>query len=114
MGKDAAAEEAASFKPASKRLNEVREIDPSTDAIVDRFIVRLRGLHDSCQAAIAARSAATSWPRVKSWCRSTRRSQAIRAEMIPFSNRQIDLLASRVGSADRQDACTAWTLILTT
>jgi len=114
MGKDAAAEEAASFKQASKRLNEVREIDPSTDAIVDRFIVRLRGLHDSCQAAIAAAQRGDVVAAREILVSVDRRSQAIRAEMIPFSNRQIDYsLAESDRLTDKMHG-TAWTLILTT
>ncbi|MDR6127554.1 methyl-accepting chemotaxis protein [Sphingomonas sp. SORGH_AS_0438] len=114
MGKDAAAEEAASFKQASKRLNEVREIDPSTDAIVDRFIVRLRGLHDSCQAAIAAAQRGDVVAAREILVSVDRRSQSIRGEMIPFSNRQIDYsLAESDRLTDKMHG-TAWTLILTT
>ncbi|RSU54679.1 methyl-accepting chemotaxis protein [Sphingomonas sp. S-NIH.Pt15_0812] len=113
MGRDAAAEELASFNQAMVRIKEVGLVDPSQKTVVDGFVTRLRRLHASCQAAIAAAQRKDIAAARAILVSVDRRSQQMRSEMIPYSNRQIEFSQTESdGVTDRMHA-TAWKMMLT-
>ena len=112
-GRDAAAEEQASFQQAMVRLEEVRRLDPSQTPILDGFVARLRGLHASCRAAIAAAQRKDVAAARAILVSVDRRSQLMRSEMIPYSNRQVDYSLAESDRLTQKMHGTVWTLMLT-